>query len=158
LQFVLEELAVKNFLYLIVFLSINEFQFWDCSGSSTRDWVSQGQKQLDNMEDWVQVGHSSREFEAVYEQSNSSYCSHWFTILCKGSGKLYIVHDLHPLNTITICDSGVPPYTEQLAKNCGGCTSYRLLDLVIGYDKKTLPIESHNLTTFQTSLGTLCLR
>jgi hypothetical protein len=53
LQFVLEELAVKNFLNLIVFLSINEFWFQDRGGSSARDWVSQSRKQLNNMEDWV---------------------------------------------------------------------------------------------------------
>jgi hypothetical protein len=53
LQFVPEESAVKNFLNLIVFLSINEFQFWDHSGSLARDWVLWSWKQLDNMEDWV---------------------------------------------------------------------------------------------------------
>jgi hypothetical protein len=93
----------------------------------------------------------------VYEQSNSSYCSRWFTVLCKGGSKLRIVHDLQPLNTLTICDSGVPPYTEQLAENCGGYASYGLLDLFVGYDKRTLAIESRNLTTFQTPLGTLPL-
>jgi hypothetical protein len=38
----------------------------------------------------------------VYEQSNLSYRSRWFTVLCKGSGKLHIVHDLQPLNAVTI--------------------------------------------------------
>jgi hypothetical protein len=51
LQFVLEESAVKNFLNLIVFLSINEFRFQDRSGLSARDWVLWSWKQLDNMED-----------------------------------------------------------------------------------------------------------
>jgi hypothetical protein len=54
----------------------------------------------------------------VYQQSNLSYWSCWFTVLCKGSGKLCIIHDLQPLNAVTIRDAGVPPYTEQLAKNC----------------------------------------
>jgi hypothetical protein len=93
----------------------------------------------------------------IYEQSNSSYCSRWFTILHKGGGKLRIVHDLQPLNTVTIRDSGVPPYTEQLPENCGSRASYGLLDLFVGYDKRTLAIESCNLTTFQAPLGTLCL-
>ncbi|KAF9463545.1 hypothetical protein BDZ94DRAFT_1297757 [Collybia nuda] len=52
----------------------------------------------------------------VYEQSNLSYRSRWFTVLRKGGGKLCIVHDLQPLNAVTICDSGMPPYTEQLAE------------------------------------------
>jgi hypothetical protein len=93
----------------------------------------------------------------VYEQSNSSYRSRWFTVLRKGGGKLRIVHDLQPLNTVTIRDSGIPPYTEQLAGNCSGCASYGLLDLFVGYDERTLAIESQDLTTFQTPLGTLCL-
>jgi hypothetical protein len=54
----------------------------------------------------------------VYKQSNLSYWSHWFTILCKGGSKLRIVHDLQLLNAVTIRDAGVPPYTEQLTKNC----------------------------------------
>jgi hypothetical protein len=91
----------------------------------------------------------------VYEQSNSSYRSCWFTVLRKGGSKLRIVHDLQPLNTVTIRDSGVPPYTEQLTG--GGHASYGLLDLFVGYDKRTLAIESQDLTTFQTPLGTLRL-
>jgi hypothetical protein len=71
----------------------------------------------------------------VYKQSNSFYWSHWFTVLRKGSGKLHIVHDLQPLNAVTIRDAGVPPYTEQLAENCGGRATYSLLDLFVGYDK-----------------------
>jgi hypothetical protein len=93
----------------------------------------------------------------VYEQPNSLYCLRWFTILCKGSGKLRIIHDLQPLKAVTLHDSGVPPYTEQLAKNCSSCASYGLLDLFVGYDERTLAIESHDLTTFQTPLSTLCL-
>jgi hypothetical protein len=93
----------------------------------------------------------------VYEQSNSLYCSCWFTVLCKGGGKVHIVHDLQPLNTVTIRDAGVPPHTEQLAKNCSSRASYGLLDLFVGYDERTLATESCNLTTFQTPLGTLCL-
>jgi hypothetical protein len=53
LQFVLEESAVKNFLNLVVLLSVNEFWFRDRGGLSAWDWVSRSQKQLDNMEDWV---------------------------------------------------------------------------------------------------------
>jgi hypothetical protein len=71
----------------------------------------------------------------VYKQSNLSYQSRWFTVLRKGGGKLRIVHDLQPLNAVTIRDAGVPPYTEQLAKNCAGRAAYGLLDLFIGYDK-----------------------
>jgi hypothetical protein len=93
----------------------------------------------------------------VYKQSNLSYRSLWFTVLCKGGGKLRIVHDLQPLNAVTIRDTGVPPYTQQLTENCGGWAVYSLLDLFIGYDKWTLAVKSRNLTTFQTPLGTFRL-
>jgi hypothetical protein len=71
----------------------------------------------------------------VYKQSNSSYQSRWFTVLRKGGGKFHIVHDLQPLNAVTIRDTGVPPYTEQLTENCGSGAAYGLLDLFVGYDK-----------------------
>jgi hypothetical protein len=93
----------------------------------------------------------------VYKQSNLSYQSCWFTILRKGGGKLCIVHDLQPLNAVTIRDAGVPPYTEQLTENCGSRAAYGLLDLFVGYDKRTLAVESRDLTTFQTPLGTFRL-
>jgi hypothetical protein len=61
----------------------------------------------------------------VYERSNSSYRSRWFTVLKKGGTALRIVHSLEPLNAVTIQHSGVPPFTEQLAehfasRSCGG--------------------------------------
>jgi hypothetical protein len=93
----------------------------------------------------------------VYEQSNSSYQSRWFTVLHKGGGKLCIIHDLQLLNAVTIQDAGVPPYTEQLAKNCDGRAAYSLLDLFVGYDERTLTVKSRDLTTFQTPLGTFRL-
>lgn len=93
----------------------------------------------------------------AYKQSNSSYRSRWFTVLRKGGGKLCIVHDLQPLNAVTIRDSGVPPYTEQLAESCGGRACYGLLDLFVGYDEHALAVESRDLTTFQTPLGTFRL-
>jgi hypothetical protein len=71
----------------------------------------------------------------VYEQLNLSYRSRWFTVLCKGSGKLCIIHDLQLLNAVTIRDAGVPSYTEQLAENCSGRAAYGLLDLSVGYDE-----------------------
>jgi hypothetical protein len=76
----------------------------------------------------------------VYKQPNLSYQSRWFTVLCKGSGKLRIVHDLQLLNAVTIRNAGVPPYTD-----------------FVGYDKQTLAVKSCDLTTFQTPLGTFRL-
>src|SRR5713226_5935468 len=48
----------------------------------------------------------------VYERSNSSYRSQWFTVVKKDGTNLRIVHSLEPHNAVTIQHSGVPPYTS----------------------------------------------
>ena len=93
----------------------------------------------------------------VYEQSNSSYCLHWFCIIKKDTTSLCLVHSLEPLNVVIIQHSGVMPFTEQIAKqfashSCGG-----ILNLYVGYDEHALVQSSHNYTTFQTPYGVLCL-
>ena len=88
----------------------------------------------------------------TYEPSSSSYRSRWFTVL-KKNGKLRIVHDLQPLNAVTIRDSAVPPFTEQLAESFGGRACYGLLDLFVGYDERKIHIDSRDLTTFPTPFG-----
>ena len=55
----------------------------------------------------------------VYERSNSSYQSKWFCILKKDGKSLQIVHDLQPLNVVTVKDSGAPPILEFYAENLG---------------------------------------
>jgi len=71
----------------------------------------------------------------------------------KKNGKLRIVHDLQPLNAVTICDSAVPLFTEQLTESFGGCGFFRLLDLFVRYDKQPIDIDSCDLTTFPTPFG-----
>lgn len=92
----------------------------------------------------------------VYERSNSSYRSRWFTVLKKG-GKLRIVHSLEPLNAVTIQHSGVPPYTDQLAEHFAGRACGGILDLYVGYDERALDESSRDLTTFQTPFGAMRL-
>ena len=55
----------------------------------------------------------------VYERSNSSYQSKWFCILKKDGKSLQIVHDLQPLNTVTVKDSGAPPHSGVLCREPG---------------------------------------
>jgi hypothetical protein len=93
----------------------------------------------------------------VYEPSSSSYRSRWFCVLKKDGKSLCLVHDLQPLNTITIKDSGLPPTIEQYAESSGGRACYTTFDLLVGFDQHKLATESRDLTTFQTPLGTLCL-
>ena len=89
---------------------------------------------------------------STYEPSSSSYRSRWFTVL-KKNGKLCIIHDLQPLNAVTICDSAAPPFMEQLAESFGGRSCFGLLDLFVGYDERPIDIHSQDLTTFSTPFG-----
>jgi hypothetical protein len=86
----------------------------------------------------------------VYERSNSSYRSRWFTVIKKDGKALRLVHSLELLNAVTIQHSGVPPFTEQIAEQfasraCGG-----ILDLYVGYDERLLHERSRDYTTFQS--------
>ncbi|KIJ38551.1 hypothetical protein M422DRAFT_258658 [Sphaerobolus stellatus SS14] len=55
----------------------------------------------------------------VYEPSSSSYHSRWFCVP-KKDGKFRIVHDLQPLNTVTIKDAGLPLNIEPYVEHCAG--------------------------------------
>jgi hypothetical protein len=63
------------------------------------------------------------------------------------------VHDLQPLNAITICNAAVPPFVDQFVEGMAAHTCYSMLDLFVGYDHRALDISSRDLTTFQTLLG-----
>ena len=93
----------------------------------------------------------------VYEPSNASYRSRWFTVAKKDGKSLRIVHSLEPLNAITIAHSGVPPATEELASKYAGRACGGMLDLYVGYDERLLDIKSRDMTTFQTPFGALRL-
>lgn len=93
----------------------------------------------------------------VYEPSNSSYRSRWFCVFKKDGKSLRIVHDLQPLNAVTVKDSAQPPNIELLAESFGGYSCYGMFDLFVGFDQRRLAHESRDLTTFQTPLGTFRL-
>lgn len=93
----------------------------------------------------------------VYEPSSSSYRSRWFCVLKKDGKSLQLVHDLQPLNAVTIKDSGLPPVIENYAESFGGRSCYAVFDLFVGFDQRALAPESRDLTTFQTPLGMLRL-
>jgi len=71
----------------------------------------------------------------VYERSNLSYRLRWFTVIKKDGKALRLVHSLEPLNPVTIQHSGVPPFTDQIAKQFAGCACGAILDLYVGYDE-----------------------
>jgi hypothetical protein len=93
----------------------------------------------------------------TYERSNSSYRSAWFCVPKKDGKSLCLVHDLQPLNKVTICNAAVPPNMDQMAEDFAGRACYGMLDLFIAFDQRSLDRRSRDLTTFQTPLGTLRL-
>jgi hypothetical protein len=92
----------------------------------------------------------------LYEHSNASYQSHWFCVK-KKSGALRLVHNLQPLNAVTIRNSGIPPLADQVIEAMAGHACYSMLDLFIGYDHCTLDIASHDLTSIQSPISVVRL-
>ena len=71
----------------------------------------------------------------VYELSYSSYRYQWFTV-AKKDGNVCIVHNLTPLNAVTIQDSQEPPLVYLYAEQCSVCSVYSGLDLFVGFYSK----------------------
>lgn len=90
----------------------------------------------------------------VYERSQASYRSPWFCVK-KKNGKIRIVHDLQPLNKVTLRDAGLPPIIDDFVEPFGGAQCYTVFDLFWGFDARKVAPESRDLTTFQSPLGLL---
>jgi hypothetical protein len=89
----------------------------------------------------------------VYELSTAAYRLRWFCVVKKDGKSLCLVHDLQPLNAVTIRDSSLPPFIEQLAESFAGYAVYGMMDLYSGYNQCMLHEELRNLTTFGMPLG-----
>jgi len=92
----------------------------------------------------------------VYEPSQSAYRSRWFCVL-KKNGKLRLVHDLQPLNKVSIRDAGLPPILDDFVEPFAGRQCYTVFDLFWGFDARKLHPKSRDLTAFLTPLGLLRL-
>ena len=90
----------------------------------------------------------------VYEPSQASYRSKWFCVL-KKNGSLRIVHDLQPLNAVSIRDAGIPPILDDFVEPFAGRAIYTVFDLYWGYDARKVDPASRDLTTFQSPIGPL---
>jgi transposase InsO family protein len=90
----------------------------------------------------------------VYEPSQSAYRSRWFCVL-KKNGKLRIVHDLQPLNRISVRDAGLPPSLDNFVEPFAGRQCYTVFDLFWGFDARKVHPSSRDLTAFLTPLGLL---
>ena len=77
--------------------------------------------------------------------------------MLKKNGSLRIVHDLQPLNKVTIRDAGGPPILDDFVEPFAGRSCYTVFDLYSGYDSCLLHVKSRDLTSFQTPLGLLCI-
>jgi hypothetical protein len=90
----------------------------------------------------------------VYEMCQSSYRSRWFCVL-KKNGKLRIVHDLQPLNKVSIRDAGMLPIVDDFVEGFAGRQCYTVFDLYWGFDARRMEPESRDMTAFMTPLGLL---
>ena len=82
-----------------------------------------------------------------YEPSGASYQSTFFAVEKKG-GDLRVVHDLQPLNMVTIRDAMLPPRVDNMIESFAGQAVYGLFDLKSGYDSRILSPISRDLTSF----------
>lgn len=90
----------------------------------------------------------------VYEPSQASYRSKWFCVL-KKNGNIRLVHDLQPLNQVTIRDAGLPPILDGFVEPFAGHQCYTVFDLFWGFDARKVAVQSRDLTSFLTPLGLL---
>jgi hypothetical protein len=67
----------------------------------------------------------------VYEPSDASYRSSFFCVK-KKNGSLRLVHNLQPLDKVTIRNAAVPPFLDQFVEDMAGRACYSLLDLFVG--------------------------
>jgi len=92
----------------------------------------------------------------VYEASQSSYRCRWFCV-AKKNGGFRIVHDLQPLNKVSIRDAGLLPIVDDFVESYAGCQCYTVFDLFWGFDARTVDPRSRDMTAFFTPLGLLRL-
>ena len=92
----------------------------------------------------------------VYEPSQSAYCSRWFSV-AKKNGKIRLVHDLQPLNRVSIRDAGMPPILDDFVEPFAGRACCSAFDLFWGFDARKLATTSRDLTAFLSPLGLLRL-
>ena len=82
-----------------------------------------------------------------YEPSSASYRSTFFAVEKKG-GALRVIHNLQPLNAMTIRDATLPPHVNNMIKSFSGQVIYGLFDLKSGYDSQILATILRDLTSF----------
>jgi len=103
-----------------------------------------------------QQSHCHRAFHIakIYQSGNAPQTNSLLHPVVKKDRKsLCLVHDLQPLNAVTIWDSSLPPFVKQLAESFVGYAVYGMMDLYSGYNQHVLHKELCNLTMFGMPLG-----
>src|SRR5258708_13212600 len=72
-----------------------------------------------------------------YEPSSASYHSMFFTVEKKGRD-LRVVHDLQPLNAVTMQDATLPPRINNMIESSSSRAIYTLFNLTSGYYSQLL--------------------
>ena len=79
-------------------------------------------------------------------------------VLCaQKKGKPRIVHDLQPLNKMSIRNAGCPPILDDFGEPFAGRQCYTVFDLFWGFDACKVHLTSCDMTAFLTPLGLLCI-
>ena len=86
-----------------------------------------------SIEDTVQQMLLEQKAAGKYEYLTASYQLRIFAI-GKPKGGIHLVADVQELNKVTVCDSGLPPRTDDFAESFVGHVIYGLADLFSGYD------------------------
>lgn len=77
----------------------------------------------------------------VYEHCQSAYCSRWFSV-AKKNGKIRLVHDLQPLNRVSIRDAGMPPILDDFVEPFAARACSSVFDLFWGFDARKMDPSS----------------
>src|SRR5260221_4845937 len=82
-----------------------------------------------------------------YELSSTSYHSTFFAVEKKDRA-LHVIHDLRPLNAVTVRDATLPPQVDNMIESFAGRAMYGLFDLKSGYNSRILATVSQDLMSF----------
>lgn len=91
------------------------------------------------------------------EDTRGSYRSRIFAVK-KHSGGLRIVHDLQPLNEVSVADASLPPNIGDFAESFVGYSCMGTFDLLSGFYQRVLAESSRALTACNTPIGNLQLK
>jgi len=93
----------------------------------------------------------------MYEPCQPSYCSKWFCTWIPAKNRLTIVHDLQPLNAVTIKESSILSNLDQFVDQFLGGKCFTILDLYWGFDARKMDEASCDMTVFYCSIELLCI-